>query len=90
MSEALAITLQDEYPVPPQSGKSGWWVDDNRVNVQQDKHLSTYTLPRGCRRVVVYRGPKGRSTLSAGGLKSITFTVTGPDEIIMKLREAVL
>jgi len=90
MSEVLVITLEHERPSSPSAPGDGWWVDDNRINIRQGKHLSTYTLPRGCRRVTLYRGVNNRSQLSAGGLKSITFSISGPDDVIAKLREAIL
>lgn len=69
---------------------AGFWIDGHRVTVRTDDSVSTYTLPKGSRRVTTMRIGDERSQLILGGFKSVTVTVTGPSSTIRALREAVL
>lgn len=77
-------------PVDPDTDTVGWWADGNRVTVRGERTLSTYTLPKGARRVTMARLGKGQSQLVIGGFKSVTVTANGPSEHIERLRMEVL
>lgn len=84
----MNITLGNE--VEPDSTAEGFWTDEHRVTVRAGNSTSTFTLPKGSRRVTVSRLGNGRSQLILGGFKSVTVAVTGPSPTISQLREAVL
>lgn len=86
------IILETGEHINPDLPHSGWWVDFDarRITVRTDLSLQTYTLPRGSRRVTTSRLGGGRAQLALGGFTSTTVCVTGPSDIIDKLREACL
>lgn len=67
-----------------------WRVTGRRVEILGEVAHETYTLPKGCRRVVVQSAGRHRSQLVLGGFSSTTVTVTGPSYVIKRLRDEVL
>lgn len=75
----MNINLEDNYTVA-----------GNRVTVEGETLSTTYTLPKGARRITVERLAHGKRRLILGGFKTVTVTVTGPSKVIDELKEAVL
>jgi hypothetical protein len=65
-------------------------IEGNRLTVTSDHTISVYNLPRGARRVTIMTLGPERSALTIGGFKSTTVVVSGPTDLIEKLREGVL
>lgn len=63
-------------------------VDGTRVTINSEKVSYSYKLPKGARRLTLYRG--ANPTLTIGGFKSITCKVIGPLDVLEGLREALL
>lgn len=86
----MNINLDGPPANDPDRTRCGWWRDGNRITVRSDASETTFTLPRGQRRVSLYRLGDGRAQLAIGGFTKTTVVVTGPSDHIRKLKEAVL
>jgi hypothetical protein len=86
----MNIILEGDEVIDTTGTHPGWWIDGN-VIYQRGVTLETrYSLPKGSRRVTTERLGEGRARLILGGFKSTTFSVVGPYDAIIKLREATL
>lgn len=68
----------------------GWWVQDNVVHERSETNVVRSKLPKGAARIALTKMGKGRSQLSIGAFTRTSVVVTGPTEVLEKLREAVL
>ena len=67
-----------------------WTVEGRRIEVIGVAATTTYTLPKGCRRVAVQKAGRNRLQLVMGGFNTTTVAVTGPAYVINKLKREVL
>lgn len=65
-------------------------VEGRRVTLTNEQRQAVYMLPNRARRVVVEKAGRGRSRLIIGGFTKVTVSVTGPNDVIEQLKEAVL
>lgn len=82
------IRLQDEE-IAPDSEDDGWWIDGNVITQRGGSGVWTWRLPKQ-QVVSVLRLGNGEARLSVGSFSRTTVTVTGPTEVIMRLRSEVL
>lgn len=75
---------------PDTTDGAGFWIDGNRISERCSNHEATYLLPKGSKRITLWRLGNGLARLELGGFTKLTVTVTGPRKVIEKLREAVL
>lgn len=90
MSQTKHINLDTIEIDPDVDDGAGFWIDGNRVTERASNYEASFLLPKGCRRIELWRLGNGQARLSMGGFTSLTVTVTGPRSVIERLKEAVL
>lgn len=89
MAESLSLNLEGS-PVDPDGDEPGFWVDGAVVTIRTDAFTEVVRLPKQAKRITILRLGSGRARLGIGGYTRSTVSVTGPVEIIERLRAEVL
>ena len=83
------IHLQDDEEIDPSSDQDGFWIDGLTITQRGGSGLWSWRLPRQqC--VSLLRLGNGLARLSIGSYSRTTVTVTGPFEVVHRLRNEVV